>query len=137
MTAAAARRRGFGHEVGEVLTHALAADNARRHLELTERQFQDQIVELARRFDWLVVHHGGNQHRRAYYDTTGFPDLLMVGPSGAVLFRELKTERAQLTAAQELWRDRLVGKGADWALWRPSDWPAIVAALSDGKAVAQ
>jgi len=123
------RRRNYDSEVGEVLTVALGR--------LTEREFQDRVVDLARQFDWLVVHHGGNQHRRAYYDTTGFPDLLMISPQGTVLFREVKTDTGKLTALQSRWGARLTDRAADWAVWRPKHWPEIVTTLSGGRAVAQ
>jgi len=132
-------RRGFDHEVSRILTKALAEDDARRSLEQTERQFQDKIVELARHpaFGWLVVHHGGNQHRRAHYDTTGFPDLLMISPHGRVLFREIKTDKGRLTPAQQRWESELLGRHADHKVWRPADWDQIATELTDGRAVPQ
>jgi len=126
--------RWFASEVERLLDAALERDDQRRGIDLTERQFQDQIVELAHRFGWLVVHHGGNQHKRAYYDTTGFPDLLLVGPTGKVLFRELKAAAGKLTVSQERWAHLLEERKADYALWRPADWVNIVTLLSDGKA---
>lgn len=117
----------YGHLLAEVLGRPT----------LTERRFQDQIVELARdHYGWLVVHYGGNQHRRAYYDATGFPDLLMISRDGRIMFRELKTDRGVLTPDQERWGRELGDRGVDHAVWRPDDWPAIVADVSDGKASA-
>ena len=115
-------------EVGRVLAEALDRPTK------TEREFQEQIAQLARQFGWMIVHHGGNQHRRAYYDTTGFPDLLMVSPTGRVLFRELKTDIGSLTPDQERWRRELLNRHADYAVWRPTDWVDVVATISNGKA---
>lgn len=53
-------------------------------------------------------------------DGKGFPDLVIVGPRG-VLYRELKTVRARLTAAQQVWLARLRAAGQDAEVWRPYD----------------
>lgn len=50
----------------------------------------------------------------------GLPDWVIVGRD-VILFRELKSEYGQLQPAQRAWRDALVGAGANWAIWRPSD----------------
>src|SRR5262245_1693217 len=125
--------RGYDDEVGQVLTTALARD----HITLTERQFQDTIAQLARdHFGWKVVHFGGDLGKKAWYDAAGFPDLLMIGPAGQILFREIKSETGRLTALQTRWSDWLQTRGADYATWRPSNWPDIVNVLSNGRAVA-
>jgi hypothetical protein len=125
-------RRRFDDEVAQVLTSALDRD----HIPLTERQFQDQIVDFARRdyLGWKVVHFGGDQQKKAWYDAAGFPDLLMIGPDGQILFREVKSDSGKLTALQTRWSDWLQTRGADYAVWRPSHWPEIVDVLSAGRA---
>lgn len=101
----------------------------------TERQLQDNVVDVAHRFGWLAVHHGGDQHRRAWYDTTGFPDLTLIhAERPQVWFREMKSATGKLTADQQRWIDRLTAAGHNVAVWRPADWPDIVAALSNGTA---
>lgn len=50
----------------------------------------------------------------------GYPDWTIAGPGG-LLFRELKTERGQLTDAQRAFLERLQSLGQDAKVWRPSD----------------
>lgn len=50
----------------------------------------------------------------------GFPDEVIVGPSG-LLFRELKRQTTQPTAAQWQWLETLAAAGSDVGVWRPSD----------------
>lgn len=55
----------------------------------------------------------------------GWPDLTLVGPGG-VLYREVKTSRGRLEPAQWECGQRLLAAGADWAVWRPSDFPETI-----------
>ena len=52
--------------------------------------------------------------------TPGFPDDLLVGPRG-LLWRENKTQKGKLTAAQTEVGEALTRLGYDWACWRPDD----------------
>lgn len=49
----------------------------------------------------------------------GWPDWVILGPAGA-LFRELKSERGQVTPEQSKVGARLKRAGLDWAVWRPT-----------------
>ena len=122
-------------EVTNVLRNALARDDARRvaTADMLERDFERNVVDWAQRFDWLAVHFGGNQTGKAYYDAAGFPDLLLIHPSGPIWFRELKVGRNKLSPRQQRWYERLDNAGADVAVWRPDNWPDIVDALSFGR----
>lgn len=51
----------------------------------------------------------------------GYVDLTIVG-HGRLLHIELKAERGRLRPEQRIWRDEFQRAGADWRLWRPSDW---------------
>ena len=89
---------------------------------MTEAQFQQAVVDLARATGWFVYHT--HDSRRS---APGFPDLTMVR-GNRLIFAELKTEKGFLTHAQEDWLGRLEAtchRGLGVYVWRPSDWPDI------------
>ena len=83
---------------------------------MTERQLQDAVLQLARLTGWLVYHT-----HCSIRSQPGFPDLVLVR-GARVLWRELKSSRGRLTAAQSEWLDRLTAAGQDADTWRPDDW---------------
>lgn len=99
----------------------------------SEKLFQEQIIKLAKTQDWLVFHTPPFSPRNGVWRSAGkgFPDLCMVCARGrrGVIFAELKTQKGQLSPEQEDWASMLVKAGADYYLWRPSDWDAIVERL--------
>lgn len=107
---------------------------------MTEREFQDAVADLARHCGWRIYHARPARTTQGWrtavsYDGAGFVDLVLAHPvKRAVLFRELKSERGRLTFEQHEWGRTLTAAGADWAVWRPSDWSSIVARLSFGRA---
>ena len=102
---------------------------------MTEAEFQSQVVLVAKLHGWTISHFThtqstpGTWRTATRYDARGFPDLVLAHPAHGVLFRELKTQRGQLSAQQRTWIDLLYTAGADAAVWRPKDWPTIVASL--------
>ncbi len=102
-----------------------------------EATLQARVEELLSYFGWEWFHD-----RDARQDRAGFPDIVAChagcGPDGQgrVLYAELKTARGRLSAAQRRWRDALLAAGADWRLWRPADWPRLVATLRGNDAPA-
>lgn len=107
---------------------------------MTGGQLQEAIVELARTFGWHVAHfrpartqHGWRTPVAA--DGKGWPDLTLATP-GHLLFREIKGQRETVSPEQRRWGHWLTEAGADWAIWRPSDWPHIVTTLTHGKGTA-
>lgn len=92
--------------------------------EVTEYQFQNKIVTLAR-YLGLKVYHTYDSRR----SDPGFPDLVIVGKSG-VIFAELKSAKGRVTAHQKMWLESLAGAGAPTYLWRPDDWPEIQQVLT-------
>lgn len=76
---------------------ALTSDRTR----LSEREFLQQLRDLARVFGWLCYHR--HDSRRS---EPGFPDLLLVRPP-SVIFAELKTNVGRLTPAQRTWLEAL------------------------------
>ena len=115
---------------------------------MTEKQFQQQIVDLARLQGWLIHHSRPAQNRRGQWATPiqgdkGFPDLVLAR-GGRIIFAELKMEKAKLTSEQKTWLQHLRPALSDidvrltihktairfrcWSevyLWCPSDWPDI------------
>lgn len=112
---------------------------------ISETDFSDSIHDLCVRcrLGWRIAHFrparvGPAERERTLtptaYDASGFPDLVLVHPARKlVLFREIKSERGRLSSAQVGWRNDLVAAGADYAIWRPSDWFRIVDQLGDGR----
>lgn len=88
---------------------------------LSEEQFQAQVVQVAKSLGWMVYHTFDSRR-----SASGFPDLVLVHPVQGVLFRELKTVRGVVSAAQRRWLVSLVAAGADAGVWRPSDWDDVV-----------
>jgi hypothetical protein len=88
--------------------------------EMSERAFQDAILDLAALYGWRAYHTHDSRRSQA-----GFPDLVLVRGQ-RVVFAELKREGKKPTAEQQRWLDALAATGAVEAyLWRPSDWPEI------------
>jgi len=101
----------------------------------SEKDLLANVVEVARVHGWVAVHFGGNLHGRAWYDAAGFPDLLLLHSERKLtFFRELKSATGKLTPRQQAWYDDLNAGGWNCHVWRPTDWPDIVACLSFGKA---
>lgn len=98
----------------------LAAD-----VRLTEKQFQGQVVALARLLGWRVQFHWSERHSPA-----GWPDLtLWRVPDGErpgrFLLAELKADGGKLTKAQACVVHELVQCGLDVHVWWPDDWEYI------------
>ena len=90
----------------KALTPAAAA-MSERELENSVRRY---LVDLSLRW-----YHTFDSRR----SPSGFPDLVIVGRG--VIYRELKTAKGKLTAAQSQWLDTLTAAGQDACVWRPSD----------------
>ena len=90
---------------------------------MTEKQFQTQIVMVAKANGW-IVYHTYDARRSA----PGFPDLVLV--RDRVLYRELKTNTGRVSPAQQGWGDALTKAGADFKVWRPRDLKSIVKELA-------
>src|SRR5687768_17404949 len=101
--------------------------------QVSEKQFQQQIVAFARLNGWRVYHPYDSRRSAA-----GWPDLALArlcpsqrGVTTELLFLECKTERGRLTEAQRDWLFVLnAAPGVVARVVRPSDWPEIVALLS-------
>ena len=106
---------------------------------LTERDFQLQVVQMARLFGWETFHVRAGRTLDSWRTpgsgsmAAGWPDLVLVHPvRRRLLFVELKTDTGKLTAHQERVLDllRLV---APVHVWRPAMWNEIEATLRSSK----
>ena len=92
---------------------------------VTEKEFQQQVVALARVCGWRTYYT--HDSRRSPF---GFPDLCMVRPPRLIM-AELKSERGKLSPQQIEWlADLRCIYAVEVYLWRPSDFDDIVAALA-------
>jgi len=94
---------------------------------MSERQFQQWVMDLARACGWRVWHF--NDSRRQVKpgvwvgdaDAAGFPDLVLAHPRWGVIFRELKAEGEKPTPKQEQALADLRAAAADAKVWWPHD----------------
>lgn len=108
--------------------------------QISEREFMQQIIDLATLNGWRVFHDNATNARRKCphcgevihqpRNVSGFPDLIMLR-DGVLLAWEVKREdgRSQPTEAQRLWlREFKRVPGTPWysaTVVRPSDWNLI------------
>ena len=96
---------------------------------MTEKEFRQQILDLARLCGWLCYFTW-----RSIHSPAGFPDLCMVRENkdgtAMLCFLELKAEGKEPTPAQKEWLD-ILGKvpGVIARCVRPSQWDEIVECL--------
>lgn len=92
---------------------------------LTEKQFQDQVIQLAKLFGWLVYHTYDSRRSVA-----GFPDLILLR-RGEMIVAELKVGKNKPSTDQNRWLNEfgLVSE-ANVFVWYPEHWDLIQARLS-------
>ena len=90
---------------------------------MTERDFQSQVLDLARICGWKAYHSWTSIH-----SAPGFPDLVLARPP-RLLFLELKSERGRLTPAQSEWLQTLAECNVDARVVRPSNFNELLEAL--------
>ncbi len=90
-----------------------------KSLKLTEKEFQAQVIQLAKLRGWMVYHT--HDSRRS---TAGFPDLVLVRPP-LLIFVEVKLIGKYPSSAQQTWLNALLAANQHASVWRPSDWPEI------------
>jgi hypothetical protein len=102
---------------------------------ISEAQFQQQIVDLARLRGHRVAHFrpartaSGSWRTPVAADGKGFPDLVIAG-RGQLLAVEVKAQHGRVSAEQQGWIDELRKVELTGAMVaRPSDWDQIVRLL--------
>jgi hypothetical protein len=108
---------------------------------ISEADFKDMVISVAKRYGWLVHHDLPAQNSRGRWMTNvqgdaGFPDLFMVHPfqGGRPLVIELKAEKGKLTPGQKIWLNACEMAGCHAAVWKPSDMEYILYTLSNPRA---
>jgi len=100
---------------------------------LTEAEFLQQIIQVARLAGWFTYHVFDSRQCEA-----GFPDLILTHPTvfthprsgkANVLAIEVKTEKGQVRAEQYLWLKALEMNGVETHVWRPGDVDEIIERL--------
>jgi hypothetical protein len=85
---------------------------------LTEEQFQQQVIDLAKLHGYTLIYHTRDSRR----SQPGFPDLVLVSEHrGRALFRELKTDSGRVSPAQFSWISGMILAKLNVGVWRPSD----------------
>lgn len=93
-------------------------------MDITEKQWEAQVKELAKLFGWKYSHTW-----RSIHSPAGYPDCTMTR-DGRLVIAELKTETGQPTPEQYFWLVELSKVPcAEVFLWRPSDFDEVVECL--------
>ena len=101
--------------------------------DITEAQWQRQVISLAQTLGFRVAHFRTAMNARGRYmtpvaaDGAGFPDLLLVRER--VIVAELKTRTGKTSAAQDAWLEAFQAAGIEAFVWRPADTDEILATL--------
>ncbi len=98
---------------------------------LSERDFERQVLELAKICGWRTAHFRPAKTSKGWRtpvsgDGAGLPDLILVRPP-EIVFAELKSEAGgKLRPEQREWLEALSRcEGVEARLWRPSDFEEI------------
>lgn len=90
-----------------------------------EKDFQQQVIDLAQIAGWLHYHTYDSRRSPA-----GYPDLSLVR-NGRLIYAELKSESGSPSDEQQKWLDELDRvPGVEVYVWRPSDWDEIERVLA-------
>lgn len=94
---------------------------------MSEDQLLTNVLDLAKTLKLRTAHFRPAQVRPGKWitpvqgDGKGWPDLVVVGPGGALL-RELKAEGEYPKPEQREWLAWLTAAGLDAGVWKPRDW---------------
>ena len=106
---------------------------AARLPDISEAEWQKQVIELAHLLGWRVAHFRTAMNARGHHmtpvaaDGAGFPDLILV--RDRVIVAELKTRTGKTSAAQDAWLAAFTAAGISAYCWRPADTHEIIDTL--------
>lgn len=90
-----------------------------------EKDFQGQVIMLAKLYGWLAYHTHDSRKSAA-----GWPDLGLCRPPRLIL-AECKTDTGTVGYYQRQWLTALEAcPGVETYIWRPAMWPEITAILA-------
>lgn len=99
---------------------------------LAEKDWQRQVIDLARMLHWRVAHFRPAMTKHGWVtpvaaDGKGWPDLLLV--RDRVIAAELKADAGALSDDQRLWLAALERAGIEVHVWRPADAQIVLQTL--------
>lgn len=106
-----------------------------RPLRMTEREFQSQVLGLAKIFHWRRAHFRAARTAKGWRtpveaDGKGWPDLTLV-KGQRLVFAELKRDGEKPSPEQEAWLEALRRvPGVEVYVWTPKGWPEIERVLT-------
>jgi len=92
-------------------------------VEMTEKQWQSQVIELARMLGWERIYHTFNSRR----SQSGFPDLFVV--RDRAIAAELKRRGNRPTRDQVAWLNAFAAADFEVYLWFEDDLDEIATVL--------
>jgi hypothetical protein len=104
---------------------------------MTEAEFKDILVGVARRYGWLIHHDLPAQNSRGRWAThiqgdAGFPDLILLHPVSGKLFAiELKSDKGKVSPLQKRWLMAFEHAGIYSTVLKPSDMEYALYLLSN------
>ena len=91
------------------------SDTAPALPKITERQWQEQVEQLAGLFGYRFYHTWNS-----IKSNPGFPDLVLLKPP-RLIFAELKVDGKKPTRDQQAWLDEVRATGVESYTWYPAD----------------
>lgn len=100
---------------------------------LLEKDWQKQVIDLARILKWRVAHFRPAMTKHGWVtpvaaDGKGFPDLLLTRDDRLVV-AELKSDTGKLAVDQTIWLAAFEAAGAETYIWRPTDADTVLHTL--------
>jgi hypothetical protein len=97
---------------------------------LSEKDWQRVVLAIAKTGGWIWHHELPSQRASGVWSThaigePGFPDLVLIHPSGQLIFAELKSAKGRTTAHQDMWLKMLQAAGCEVHVWHPGDRPQV------------
>ena len=111
-----------------------------RAVELSEKDFEQIVLGMARAYGWFVAHFRPAQTAKGWRtpvsaDGQGYPDLCLVRDD-RIVYVELKSDKGKLTEPQKVWLEMLQGTGkCEVYCWKPSQLDEIETSLNYNRVV--